>query len=116
VKFDSQRWRELSAYLDQALELSSEERPAWLESLRRKNPALAAELENLLEEQQALGKEGFLENGLHIPRSQGSLAGQTLGAYTLVSPIGQGGMGSVWLARRNDGRFEGNAAVKLGDL
>ena len=42
-----------------------------------------------------------------------TLAGLTLGAYTLVSPIGQGGMGSVWLARRSDGRFEGAAAVKL---
>ena len=30
-----------------------------------------------------------------------------------VSPIGQGGMGSVWLAERCDGRFEGRAAVKL---
>src|SRR6185369_12906419 len=34
-------------------------------------------------------------------------------AYTLVSPIGAGGMGSVWLARRSDGRFEGTVAVKL---
>ena len=47
-----------------------------------------------------------------MPRAA-TLAGQTLGAYTLVSPIGQGGMGSVWLARRSDGRFEGAAAVKL---
>ena len=30
-----------------------------------------------------------------------------VGAYTLISPIGQGGMGSVWLAERSDGRFEG---------
>ena len=42
-----------------------------------------------------------------------SLAGQTVGAYTLESQIGQGGMGSVWLASRNDGRFEGRVAVKF---
>jgi tetratricopeptide (TPR) repeat protein len=36
-----------------------------------------------------------------------------LGAYTLESPLGQGGMGTVWLARRSDGRYEGRAAVKL---
>ena len=41
------------------------------------------------------------------------LAGVTIGAYTLVSPIGHGGMGSVWLAERSDGRFEGQAALKL---
>ena len=36
-----------------------------------------------------------------------------MGAYRLLSPIGQGGMGSVWLAERSDGRFEGRAALKL---
>ena len=41
------------------------------------------------------------------------MAGQIIGAYRLLSLIGQGGMGSVWLAERCDGRFEGRAAVKL---
>jgi serine/threonine-protein kinase len=41
------------------------------------------------------------------------LDGLSIGAYTLRSLIGQGGMGSVWLAERNDGRFQGVAAVKL---
>ena len=36
-----------------------------------------------------------------------------MGAYRLVSPIGQGGMGSVWQAERCDGRFRGEAAVKI---
>jgi len=47
------------------------------------------------------------------PLREASLAGQTVGSYTLVSPIGQGGMGTVWLAQRSDGRFEGRAAVKF---
>src|SRR6185503_12614127 len=34
----------------------------------------------------------------------------------LERPIGAGGMGAVWLARRSDGRFEGSAAVKLLNL
>ena len=42
-----------------------------------------------------------------------TLAGQLVGAYTLEAPLGQGGMGSVWLARRSDGRFEGKVAVKF---
>ena len=47
------------------------------------------------------------------PPREATLAGQTVGSYTLVSPIGHGGMGTVWLAQRSDGRFEGRAAVKF---
>lgn len=39
--------------------------------------------------------------------------GRRLGAYTLIREIGRGGMGSVWLAERADGRFEGKVAIKL---
>jgi len=45
-----------------------------------------------------------------------TLAGLEIGAYTLERMLGQGGMGSVWLASRTDGRFEGRAAVKLMNL
>jgi nudix-type nucleoside diphosphatase (YffH/AdpP family) len=44
------------------------------------------------------------------------LSGQAIGVYTLLSQIGQGGMGSVWLAERNDGRFERQVAVKFLNL
>ena len=46
-------------------------------------------------------------------REAPGLAGQTVGAYRLVAAIGQGGMGTVWLAERSDGRFERKAAVKF---
>jgi serine/threonine protein kinase len=35
------------------------------------------------------------------------------GAWTLERPLGSGGMGSVWLARRTDGRYQAAAAIKL---
>lgn len=85
-------------------------RAAWLESLDDR--ALAAEIAALLEEHGAANRERFLEDSIPRPAST-SLAGQTMGPYTLASLIGQGGMGNVWLARRSDGRFEGKAAVKL---
>ncbi len=107
-----ERWQLLSPYLDRALELAVEERAAWLASLRAEDPALGADVEMLLEERSALSREGFLEEAALRPPAP-SLAGQQMGAYILVSLIGQGGMGSVWLARRSDGRFEGQAAVKL---
>ncbi len=107
-----ERWQAVSPYLDRAIEMAEEERASWLESLRAREPAVAADLEMLLEERSALDREGFLE-GSALPPAPASLAGQTIGAYTLVSLIGQGGMGSVWLAQRSDGRFQGQAAIKL---
>ena len=108
-----EQWRVLSPYLDKALEISPEQRAAWLELLRDENPTLAADLQTLLKEHHALGDEGFLKTGEAVLPSPSALRGQTVGAYRLESPIGQGGMGTVWLARRSDGRFEGRAAVKF---
>jgi serine/threonine protein kinase len=106
-------WQVVSPYLDQALAMTDDERAAWLSALGEEDPALAAQLGALLDEHRVLAEEGFLENRRWaLPDSTG-LAGQTLGPYTLISQIGQGGMGSVWLARRSDGRFERQAAVKF---
>ena len=111
------QWQALSPYLDEALGMTDEERAKWLASLRAQDPALAAQLEVLLQEHRALAQEHFLEQGPALPlRVQPALTGQTVGAYTLVSQIGQGGMGSVWLARRSDGRFERQAAVKFVNI
>jgi serine/threonine protein kinase len=107
------QWQALSPHLDQALAMTEDARVAWLSSLGEQDPALAAQLGALLDEHRVLAQEGFLENGrFALPNSTG-LAGRTLGPYTLISQIGQGGMGSVWLARRSDARFERQAAVKF---
>ena len=42
-----------------------------------------------------------------------TLTGEKLGAYKLISHIGEGGMSNVWLAERSDGRFARQVAVKF---
>ena len=111
-----ERWRTVSPFLDEALDLSGDQRAAWLASIRAQDAALAADLRALLAEHAAVHDSGFLERSVPLPGRTAltlSLAGQRLGAYRLISRIGQGGMGSVWLAERCDGRFEGRAAIKL---
>ena len=112
-KLSPDQWQALSPYLDEALAMTEKERSPWLSSLRSQNQDMAEQLEMLFREHRALCEEGFLEkSSVGLPRSPG-LEGQTLGAYTLMSQIGHGGMGSVWLAQRSDGRFERQVAVKF---
>jgi serine/threonine protein kinase/Tol biopolymer transport system component len=112
-KLSPDQWQALSPHLDEALEMTGDERAIWLSSFQGENPTLAYQLEILLSEHRALSDEGFLEaNALELPGGPG-LAGETLGVYTLVSQIGHGGMGTVWLAERSDGRFERRVAVKV---
>jgi len=81
--------------------------------LRSTNPALSNQLEILLQEHRVLSEEHFLEKrSVELPGGPGP-GGQTLGLYTLGSQICHGGMSSVWLAERNDGRFERRVAVKF---
>jgi serine/threonine protein kinase len=111
---DSVRWLRASGYLDRALDVPAHERQAYLDALRAEDPEAADDIAALLDEHRVLAAEGFLEFAApSIEPSESRLAGVQIGAYTLASPIGHGGMGSVWLATRSDGRFEGQAALKL---
>lgn len=42
-----------------------------------------------------------------------TLVGHRFGAFKLTQLIGQGGMGAVYLASRDDGKFEQNVAIKV---
>jgi len=108
---DRDRWTRLEPLLDEVLELSHEEQESWLSVLQTTNPEDAADLRRLLSIEAVAESERFLELS-HEP----SLVGHRVGAYALERPLGHGGMGSVWLAQRTDGRFEGRAAVKLLNL
>jgi eukaryotic-like serine/threonine-protein kinase len=108
---DRARWQQLEPFLDKALELSDDERAPWLAELRSQSPEIADELTLLLSGEVIADRRGFLSEPMDV-----SLVGLTLGAYTIERPLGHGGMGSVWLARRADGQFEGRAAVKLLNL
>ena len=112
-----EEWRELGPYLDQALEMEEFRRETWLASQASENPALVTRLRQFLQKHAELEKEGFMEgNPAAQALPQHNLAGQAVGPYAVLSQIGQGGMGSVWLAERNDGRFQRKVAVKFINL
>jgi len=111
---DHERWRALGPLLDEALELPPAELDAWLAELRGRVPGLAAELEILLAGEAVADRSGFLAAPL-LPRAAVPLAGVQLGAYTLERPLGHGGMGSVWLARRAGERADEHADARADE-
>ena len=105
-------WLSASPYLDTALDLPPEERVRFIEGLRARSPDLAAHLDAWLAQCEALESEGFLDDTVGAAPPE-RLAGMRVGPYELLTPIGHGGMGSVWRGRRVDGRYDADVAVKL---
>lgn len=107
-------WQQVAPYLDQALDLPAAERDAWLELLAGENPQIATALRGLLDGWRLVEANRFLDQPLSVvltPPTERS--GEQIGAYTIDSLIGRGGMSEVWLAHRHDGRFTGQVAIKF---
>ena len=111
-------WRELSPLLDELLESDEAARVSRLDALRARDAALAGKVESLLSASGPVRASRFLDGiasgtaNAHLP-PRADLCGKRIGAYVIEASIGAGSTGSVWRARRADGRFEGSVAVKL---
>jgi WD40 repeat protein/serine/threonine protein kinase len=111
-----------SRLLDEALPLDAAARGRWLLHLAPEHRDLAELL------RQALLPAEIEDSGLSklstLPKFDASDAaglvgdgglqpGERLGPYELIRPLGAGGMAEVWLARRADGAFKRDVALKL---
>ena len=113
---DPDRWRQLEPLLDAVLDLPPEARAAWLDDLRAEAPADADAIASLLDETRTswLGtRHRERAVGDVVPQLAAPTEGSLLGPWRLERPLGEGGMGTVWLATRADGLFTGQVAVKL---
>ena len=114
---DSADWSALQGLLEEALELPPQARTAWLESLPAVHEPLREPLRRLLEVHEGLDSRPFVDafgqstEGLTPQASV--LIGDLVGPYRLLQQLGDGGMGSVWLAERADGSIKRKVALKL---
>jgi len=113
---DSARWNLVKSLFDEAQQRPEFQREAWLRE-QDLAPEVREELLSLLAHSTG-GLEaapGFLEQPAATPRELGQSGwpGMRCGSWELLEPIGSGGMGDVFRARRADGAYEGQAAVKL---
>ena len=110
------------ALLDESIELDAARRKRWLEHLSSENQDLVAALREALIPAAASPLDSLAE----LPKSRragtseastSTLApGKRMGPYELERPLGSGGMAEVWLARRADGAFKREVALKLPRL
>jgi serine/threonine-protein kinase len=107
-------WKAVEQHLDRLLDMDEIQWDGYLSRLEDDEPTVAAALRDLMADRRSLEAQGFLEASLVKPVDQERI-GTQVGAYTIVSLIGRGGMGEVWLAQRSDGRFEGKFALKFLD-
>ncbi|SFN32357.1 serine/threonine-protein kinase [Dokdonella immobilis] len=114
----TERWAEVAALFDELAELEHAVRAQRLAALDESDPALAAEVRALLAADDTPNPllDGELAGvvvgipGVESPAS--APAGKT-GPWRLLRPLGEGGMGVVWLAERIDGAYEQQVAVKV---
>lgn len=106
------RFRRLEPLLDRALELDAAGRERFLAICADIYPDLIKDLRRALTGDSALPELGGLAHDLTADRPT-NRAGLRVGAWRLLEKIGQGGMGTVYLAERADGAFIKQVAIKL---
>ena len=111
-----QDWHTALDLLDQALELPAAQWADWLAQMAPAHAHLKPTLQQLLDDRRAIETADFLQALPPLDASTAGAAraaGQQVGPWLLLRELGQGGMASVWLARRADGAHQREVALKL---
>ena len=111
-----ERWAQVKQVMQAALDVPEAERGAWLENASGGDAALRREVESLLTAHR--NASGFLDGPAPLPEPPASPSlqpGTRIGPYRIVQSIGEGGMGTVYQALREDiGKLVALKVVKGG--
>jgi serine/threonine-protein kinase len=110
-------WSRVKRLFMQALDVTAEQREAWMEQACAGDAPILAELRSLFAARAAPDRVGDgvaeLLSPLLAEEDEAFGAGAQIGAYRLLRELGVGGMGRVYLAERADGQFTHQVALKL---
>src|SRR5262249_42025510 len=100
-----ERFQRLEALFDFALDVSPDERDAWLIEKCAGEPQLLEDLQTLLRDHEHVAAAA--------PQPEPRLE---FGPWKATRLLGRGGLGGVYLAERSDGAFQMSVAVKVVPL
>ncbi len=110
------RWQQIDALFEQALEVDPERRAVFVEQESGSDDKLRRAVDRLLAlevEAASFLAEPIAALSAPMKSEPGGVLGEVrIGPYRLVRPLGHGGMGSVYLARRED-EYQQEVAIKL---
>jgi eukaryotic-like serine/threonine-protein kinase len=114
---EADSWKTIKGLLQEALPLDPTARAAFLDRAGI-TAKTRAEVESLLALEVEAGDfmsvtAGEFSGDIFASGDGDALLKQRIGAYEIVSELGYGGMGAVYLAERADGKFEQTVAVKM---
>ena len=109
-------WQQVKTLFAEALDLPSDQRAAFLIRRCNGNGRLMAEVRSLLaaaDEPENLIEDNAIDLAAKIGGNAKDQTEQHFGNYRIVREIGSGGMGTVFLAERDDGEFTMQVALKI---
>jgi serine/threonine protein kinase len=115
---NAERWERINQIYHNALEIDSARRTDFLKAACDGDDVLLQELQSLLSSHAQAGafieQPAFLSAMERIAKQESdSISGRRIGSYEIVRALGEGGMGSVYLAFRADDHYRKDVALKV---
>ncbi len=108
-------WERIETLFQAAVELPAAARPQFLDDVCKGDAALREEVDSLLAADADNGEaiNAAVQKEAHSFFSIEEMAGTRVGPYLVIRELGRGGMGSVYLAERDDDQFHKEVAIKF---
>lgn len=113
----NQNWKKIKQIFSDALEIEASGRQKFVEEACSDDKQLLDEVQSLLAAHETHGpldkSPEKLKQALYTQFESRQINQKKIGSYKIIDELGHGGMGSVYLAERDDGQYKQEVALKL---